>query len=75
MRTTGPATRSSSVAALTVLNQEVMLAEEEEAHLEEALSSRSKPARLTPTLKVRRPVVLERYRAEIDDLYRGVLAV
>lgn len=30
---------------------------------------------LTPTLKVRRPVVLERYRAEIDDLYRGILAV
>ena len=29
---------------------------------------------LTPTLKVRRPVVLERYRQEIDDLYRGVLA-
>lgn len=29
---------------------------------------------LTPTLKVRRPVVLERYRAEIDDLYRGALA-
>jgi len=29
---------------------------------------------LTPTLKVRRPVVMERYRAEIDDLYRGALA-
>jgi long-chain acyl-CoA synthetase len=29
---------------------------------------------LTPTLKVRRPVVLERYRAEIDGLYRGALA-
>ena len=29
---------------------------------------------LTPTLKVRRPVVIERYRQEIEALYRGALA-